>query len=112
MASPIHVSTAEFNERVLESELPVIVDFWADWCAPCRQVAPVLDELAQTYDGRVVIAKVNVDNELDLARDYEIRSIPTFVFFRDGQVVGRVSGALPRAQFAQHVDALVEADAA
>lgn len=108
MSAPIHVSKTDFEEQVLASNVPVVVDFWADWCAPCHRVAPVLDELAATYAGKAAVAKVNVDDETELARKYSVRSIPTFLFFRDGQVVDRLSGALPKAQLTEHFEALLE----
>ncbi len=108
MSQPIHVSQAHFGEQILASELPVIVDFWADWCAPCHRVAPILDDLAASHEGRAIVAKVNVDDEPELAKEYGIRSIPTFLLVRDGEVVDRVSGALSKKQLEDHVDSLVK----
>lgn len=92
----IEVSEANFDSEVLQSEVPVLVDFWAEWCAPCRMVAPILEELAVEYDGRLKIAKVNVDFNQEIASRFEIMSIPTVIMFRSGQVVKHVVGALPK----------------
>jgi len=108
MSDLIHVTEAEFENEILSNQLPVVVDFWADWCAPCHQVAPVLEELAERYAGRAVVSKVNVDEEPVLAQKYQIRSIPTVLFMRDGKVLDRLSGAHARESFAERFDALVE----
>ena len=108
MSAPIHVTKDSFEDQVLASELPVVVDFWADWCAPCHRVSPILDELAATYAGRALVAKVNVDDEHELAGKYAIRSIPTLLFVRNGEVVDQVSGALPKGQLAERFEALLE----
>ncbi len=92
---PIHVSDAEFENGVLKSELPVIVDFWAPWCGPCRMVAPVLDKLAKEQAGKVVIAKVNTDENSQWAMNYGVQGIPTMLFIANGKVVHKQVGALP-----------------
>lgn len=85
--------TTETLEQLTKQEtLPILVDFWATWCGPCRMLAPVIDELAQAYDGRLIVGKVNVDEQTDLARAFGIESIPTLLLFRDGEVVRRVVG--------------------
>ncbi|MBM4430832.1 MAG: thioredoxin, partial [Chloroflexi bacterium] len=84
---PIHVNDANFEKAVLQSPLPVLVDFWAPWCSPCRMVAPLLEQLAGEYAGRLVVAKVNVDDDLQYASQYGVQGIPTLLFIKDGEVV-------------------------
>ena len=99
MSQPIKVTTADFEEKVLKSSLPVLVDFWAAWCGPCRMVAPALEQLAQEYEGRAVIAKVNVDEEGELAARYGIMSIPAVFLFKNGELAQKSIGAKPIAAF-------------
>jgi thioredoxin 1 len=94
-AKPIHISDAEFEEKVLKSELPVVVDFWAPWCGPCRMVAPILDRIAEDYEGQLAVAKVNTDENPEWAMRYGVRGIPTMLFFRGGQLVREQIGAIP-----------------
>jgi thioredoxin 1 len=95
--NPLTLTADPFQADALESGLPVLIDFWAPWCGPCRAVAPVLDEIARDYAGRLTVAKVNVDEEPELARAFSIRSIPTLVVLHEKQVVAATAGALPKA---------------
>lgn len=99
MSQPIHVKDADFQKEVIQSELPVIVDFWATWCGPCRMIAPIVHELAEEYNGKLKVCKVDVDNNQQTAMQYGIRSIPTVLVFKGGKVVDTIIGAVPKNQF-------------
>lgn len=92
---PIHVTDGAFEKTVLESSIPVVVDFWAPWCGPCKMVAPTLDKLAKEYSGKVLIAKVNTDEEQEWAGKFQVQGIPTMLFVADGKIVHRQVGAMP-----------------
>jgi len=92
----ITVTAENFEQEVLKADVPVIVDFWAAWCVPCKMIHPILDEIAKDYDGKVKVAKVNVDDQGELASQYNIISIPTLLLFKDGTVVNQQIGAGPR----------------
>lgn len=103
----LELTDANFDEVVLKSDKPVLVDFWAVWCGPCRMVAPIVDELSKDYDGKAVIGKVDVDNNPETAAKFGIRNIPTLLFFKNGEVVDKQVGAAPKQTFASKLDALV-----
>lgn len=109
MNEPIHVTDAEFEKVVLKSNLPVIVDFWAPWCTPCRMVAPVLDKLAKEYDGKLVIAKVNTDENNQWAGQYGVQGIPTMLMISGGKIVHTQVGALPEGMLREVVTQFLEA---
>ena len=108
--SPFIILTEDnFEREVLKSEQPVLVDFWADWCAPCHRIAPAIEELAHEFDGSATIAKLNVDEEPELARRYGIRSIPSLLFFRSGEVVDRIASVQPKRVLSEKLAELVAA---
>jgi thioredoxin 1 len=96
-----------FNSQVLQSDLPVLVDFWAPWCGPCKAVSPVIDELAQDYAGKINVVKVNIDDDAALSDTYDVQSIPTIVFFKNGSEVSRSSGVKTKLQFQRDIEAAI-----
>ena len=104
MAEPFAVTDTDFEEKVVKSDLPVLVDFWADWCAPCKMIAPVVQELAQEYDGKLNFAKLDVDSNPNTAMTYGVRSIPTLLIFKGGTPVGQIVGAVPKGTLKQKID--------
>lgn len=104
MSAALQVTDASFKQDVLESDIPVLVDFWAPWCGPCRMVAPVVDEIAQQYDGKVKVVKLNTDENPQVASQYGIRSIPTLMIFKGGQRVDMVVGAVPKTTLANTLE--------
>jgi thioredoxin 1 len=107
MSEELTVTTATFEAEVVKSAIPVVADFWAEWCGPCRMIGPILKELARDYKDRLKIAKINVDEEPDLASRYSIQSIPTLLFFKGGEMVRQQIGAVPRAVLEKIVKELV-----
>lgn len=103
----LEITDATFEETVLKSDKPVLVDFWAAWCGPCRMVAPVIEELSQEYEGKVVVGKVDVDNNQQFAAQYGVRNIPTVLVFKGGEVVGRQVGVAPKNVYAEALDSLL-----
>ncbi|HHH35939.1 MAG TPA: thioredoxin TrxA [Gammaproteobacteria bacterium] len=100
----IHVGDADFEDKVLKSDLPVLVDFWAEWCGPCKMIAPVLEEIAEEYAGRVQVAKLNIDENPATPPRYGIRGIPTLMLFKDGNVEATKVGAVSKSQLAAFLD--------
>ncbi len=103
----VHVTDADFEEKVLKSSLPVVVDFWAEWCGPCRMVAPTIEELAKECEGKAVIAKLNVDENKQTPTEHKIHAIPTMIFFRDGKEMARLVGAESKAAIKAKIDAML-----
>ncbi len=99
-----HISDANFDAEVLKSELPVLVDFWAEWCGPCKMIAPILEEVAKEYEGKLVIAKVDVDANQAVPAKFGIRGIPTLILFKNGEAAAQKVGALAKGQLTQFID--------
>jgi thioredoxin 1 len=106
MASDLikHISDASFDDDVMKSGVPVLVDYWAEWCGPCKQIAPILDEVAKTYGEKLQVAKMNVDENREVPAKYGIRGIPTLMLFKDGQLAATKVGALSKAQLTAFLD--------
>jgi thioredoxin 1 len=101
----LEFTDSNFEEKVLQSDKPVLVDFWAEWCGPCRMVGPIVEELAKDYEGKAVIGKVNVDNNPAISAQFGIRNIPTILFFKNGQIVDKQVGAVPKSVLSSKIDA-------
>jgi thioredoxin 1 len=106
--SVIVLSDDNFNSEVLNSEVPVLVDFWAGWCPPCRMIAPIIEELAKEYEGKVKIAKLNVDENPTKAIEYKVMSIPNLKFFKEGKVVDEIVGAVPKEQIKTKIEKIID----
>ena len=103
----IHVTDSSFEEEVLKSDTPVLVDYWAEWCGPCKAIAPVLEEISGEYEGKLVIAKMDVDNNQQTPQKYVVRGIPTLMIFKDGDVIGTKVGQLSKSQLIAFIDSSI-----
>lgn len=107
MAEPIILTDANFTDEVLKSPVPVLVDFWAEWCGPCLMVAPIVEEIAEEYEGQVKVGKLNVDENPSIAIQYSIRSIPSLLIFKEGQVVDQIIGAVPKHNIVERLNTVL-----
>ncbi len=107
MAEPVEVTEANWDDTVLNSDVPVLVDFWAEWCGPCKMIAPTVHEMAVEYDGQLNVGKVDVDSNPNIAMKYGVRSIPALIFFKDGKPVDQIVGAVPKGVLQKKVDAVL-----
>jgi thioredoxin 1 len=105
----VHVTDANFESEVIKSDRPVLVDFWAPWCAPCRAIAPIVDDLANEYEGRLKVVKLNVDDNPEVPARFGVRGIPNLLIIKDGQVKDQIVGAVPRSHLQRAVDAALAA---
>jgi thioredoxin 1 len=103
MVKPVHVTDATFDAEVLKADIPVLTDFWAEWCGPCKMIAPILEQIAEEYDGRIKITKLDVDHNNQMAVQLGVQSIPTLILFKNGQAVERLVGAMPRERLLSRI---------
>jgi len=103
----VHVTDSSFEEEVLKSDIPVIVDYWAEWCGPCKAIAPVLEEIAGEYQGKLIVAKMDVDDNQQTPQKYVVRGIPTLMIFKDGDVIGTKVGQLSKSQLTAFIDSTI-----
>ena len=107
MAEPIEVTESNWDDMVINSDIPVMVDFWADWCSPCKQIAPAVHELALEYDGKLSVGKLDVDSSPNIAMKYGVRSIPALIFFKNGEAVHTIVGARPKGALKKEIDGIL-----
>ena len=100
----IHLNTESFEKEVLQSDIPVLVDFWAPWCGPCRKLGPVLDEIGQEYEGKIKIVKVNTDENLKTAKEYSVSGLPSILIFKDGKPLERLVGLMPKSSIVSNIE--------
>jgi len=100
----IKLTDQNFESEVVKSEIPVLVDFWAEWCGPCRMIAPIVEEFAKEYNGKLKVCKLDVDAHGSIAQQFKILSIPTVIVFKDGKVASQIVGAVPKKEFQKHID--------
>jgi thioredoxin 1 len=103
----LEITDSNFAEQVEKSDKPVVIDFWAEWCGPCRMVGPIINEIAQEYEGKAVVGKVDVDNNPEISAKFAIRNIPTVLFFKNGQVVDKQVGAVPKGTYVKKLEAIL-----
>lgn len=106
--NPVEFTDANFEQEVLKSDIPVLVDFWAVWCGPCKMIAPIVGELANDFEGKVKVGKIDVDNNQQVSIKYGIRSIPTLLIFKDGKIVDQIVGAVPKASITEKLNAQIK----
>ncbi len=107
MAEPVEVNESNWDDAVLNSDVPVLVDFWAEWCGPCKMIAPTVHEMAVEYDGQLNVGKVDVDSNPNIAMKYNVRSIPALIFFKNGEPVDQIVGAVPKGVLKKKVDSVL-----
>jgi thioredoxin 1 len=103
MSKPVQITDSTFDDEVMKSDIPVIVDFWAPWCGPCKMIAPILEDIATEYDGKLKVAKLDVDTNSKVASQYKIMSIPALLIFKNGELVDQMIGAMPKNQLLDHI---------
>lgn len=103
----LEITDSNFAEKVEKSDKPVVIDFWAEWCGPCRMVGPIINEISQEYEGKAIIGKVDVDNNPEISAKFAIRNIPTVLFFKNGQVVDKQVGAVPKSTYVKKLEAIL-----
>ncbi|MFH0779139.1 MAG: thioredoxin [Candidatus Eisenbacteria bacterium] len=109
VTKPVELNASNFDGEVLKANVPVLVDFWAEWCGPCKMIGPILEDIAEQYEGRVKVCKVDVDDNQSLAAKYSIRSIPSLLIFKAGTVVSQVIGAVPKSELVKRLEGVLKA---